>query len=81
MLRSHSNPVCDLFILSGSFELISTPTRVGSTDPDGLLTFKFDASASDWDNSVYMEIVKKLVDALNVKDGKSILECVAHSLQ
>jgi Ulp1 family protease len=49
----------------------------GSTDPDGLLTFKFDTSASDWDNDVYMGVVKKLADALSVNDGKSILDLPA----
>lgn len=52
---------------------------VGSPGPDGLLTFKFDISASDWDKGVYMGIVEKLVEALRLKDGKSILKCVSHS--
>ena len=48
----------------------------GSTDPEGLLTFKFDTSANDWDNEVYMVVVQNLLDSLVDKDGKSILECV-----
>ena len=53
-----------------------TLTCSGSSDPEGLLTFKFDTSASDWDNGVYMGVVRKLVDSVVFKDGKSILECV-----
>jgi hypothetical protein len=58
--------------------LIPASTCLGSSDLDGLLTFKFDKTASGWDNDVYVGLVQKLVDALVVKDGKSILECVAY---
>ena len=62
--------------------LIPIPTCLGSSDLDkGFLTFKFHKSASDWDENVYMGIVRKLVDAVIVKDGKSILECVPFFLQ
>ena len=64
------------YFLSGSFNLISTPTFSGST-----LTFKFDRFASDWEKDVYMVVVRELVDALDVTYENSILECVAHSLQ
>ncbi len=53
--------------------LISTCS--GSPDTEGLLTFKFDTSASDRDD-VHMGIVQKLVDAVVQKDGQTILECV-----
>ncbi len=52
---------------------------LGSTDPDGLLTFKFDTSASGWDNEAYVDVVQKLVELLVSRDGKSILECVSPS--
>ena len=52
------------------------PTCLGSSCPKGLLTFKFDTSAREWDGDVYMGIVQKLVDAISLKGGKSILECV-----
>jgi hypothetical protein len=52
------------------------PTYLGSSCPKGLLTFKFDTSAREWDGDVYMGIVQNLVDAVVPKDGKSILECV-----
>ena len=77
-LRSSSNPVYFFCIsFSGRFHLIPIPTCLGSSDLNkGFLTFKFHKSASDWDENVYMGIVRKLVDAVIVKDGKSILECV-----
>jgi hypothetical protein len=62
------------YFLSGSFNLISTPTCSGST-----LTFKFDRFARDWEKDVYMAVVRELVDALDVTNEKSILECVSHS--
>ena len=51
-------------------------TCLGYTGPEGLLTFKLDTTASDWDGTVYMAVVKKLADALQTKAQKSILECV-----
>lgn len=66
-----------LFFRFDNVVLTSSANVLGSTDPDGLLTFKFDTSASGWKNMVYMEIVQKLVDSLASKDGKSILECVS----
>ena len=60
---------------------IPIPTYSGSSDLlEGFLTFKFHTSASDWDDNAYMGIVRKLVDAVNVQNGKSILKC-APSLQ
>jgi hypothetical protein len=59
---------------SGRFHLIPIPTCLGSSDLlEGFLTFKFHTSASDWGDNVYMGIVRKLVDALVVRSGKSIL--------
>jgi hypothetical protein len=52
------------------------PTCSGSDDPEGLLTFKFDTSASGWDNGVYIGVIQRLLESLTLKDGKSILECV-----
>jgi len=80
-MRSNSNPVCFLYFFSGRFQLIPIPTYSGSSDLlEGFLTFKFHTSASDWDDNVYMGIVRKLVDAVNVQNGKSILK-YALSLQ
>ena len=59
--------------------LFSLLRQLGSSDADGLLTFKFDTGASGWDNEVYMSLVQTLVDSLASKDGKSILECVSDS--
>lgn len=50
---------------------------LGSDGPEGLLTFKFDTTASDWDDGVYMALVRRLVDALSPEVRKSILECVS----
>ncbi len=75
-MRSNSIPVCFFLNSSGSFDLTPTPTRLGDSDLEGFLTFKFDTSASDWDDNVYMGVVGKLVDAIKAKDGKSILKCV-----
>jgi len=63
------------FLRLGDVVLILAPTCSGSSDPEGLLTFKFDTSSSSWDNEVYMSVVQKLLEFV-VKDGKSILECV-----
>lgn len=43
---------------------------------DGLLTFKFDSVASDWNEKLYYELVSALTNALVSKDNKSTLECV-----
>lgn len=48
--------------------------KPGSSDLlEGSLTFKFHTSASDWDDNVYMGIVRKLVNAVAVKNEKSTL--------
>ena len=64
------------FFFFGHANLTPTPTCLGSSYSDGLLTFKFDTTASGWDGGVYVGVVQKLVDALVSKDDKSILECV-----
>ncbi|KAI0004477.1 hypothetical protein BJV74DRAFT_377469 [Russula compacta] len=48
--------------------------KPGSSYSDGLLTFKFDTTASGWDSDVYVGVVQKLVDVLVSKDDKSILD-------
>ncbi|KAI9443257.1 hypothetical protein H4582DRAFT_2072322 [Lactarius indigo] len=48
--------------------------KLGSHDANGLLTFKFDPVASDWDMKLYQELVRFLQGALVSKDGKSALD-------
>ena len=83
-VRLYSNPVFFIFYLGISFCDRShlsflSPTCLESSDvPGGSLTFKFHTSACDWDDDVYMGIVRKLEDVVNF--GKSISE-YAFSLQ
>ena len=49
---------------------------LGSLQHDGLLTFKFDSDANDWDVNLYSQLVQVLSGAVVSKDAKSILECV-----
>ena len=68
-----------VFLFRARFHLILIPTCLGSDDIlGGFLTFKFHTSASDWDDNVYLGIVRKLGEVM--KKGKSILE-YAPSLQ
>ncbi|KAI0250772.1 hypothetical protein BJV78DRAFT_535499 [Lactifluus subvellereus] len=39
-----------------------------------LYKFKFDTSSNGWDKGVYLRVVQGLVEALDSKDGKSILD-------
>jgi hypothetical protein len=71
-LQARYDPI---FLRLGNVVLILAQTWSGSSDPEGLLTFKFDKSSSSWDNEVYMGVIQKLLEFV-VKDGKSILECV-----
>ncbi|KAH9080499.1 hypothetical protein EDB83DRAFT_2339768 [Lactarius deliciosus] len=48
--------------------------KLGSHDANGLLTFKFDPDASDWDLKLYGELVRDLQRAVVSKDGKSVLD-------
>jgi hypothetical protein len=48
--------------------------KLGSTDDDGFLTFKFDSVASDWDEKLYYDLLSVLTSAVVSRDRKSTLD-------
>ncbi|KAH9002623.1 hypothetical protein EDB86DRAFT_2896932 [Lactarius hatsudake] len=73
---SSTTPLIQIYPLGTA--TIQSPTtngfKLGSHDANGLLTFKFDRFASDWDLKLYGELVRDLQRALVSKDGKSVLD-------
>ncbi len=47
-----------------SFSFPIAPTRLVSPHKDGVLNFKFDSSASDWNKELYSELIQVLLGLL-----------------
>ncbi|KAF8270824.1 hypothetical protein EI94DRAFT_1721987 [Lactarius quietus] len=72
---SHLKPL--IHILPSATAIVqysSAGFKLGSDHEDGLLTFKFDSDASDWDEKLYGNLVHVLSGALGLKAGKSTLD-------
>lgn len=75
---SHLEPLIQIHPLKLKTATIRHSTadgfKLGSPNPEGLLTFKFNLNTSDWDEKLYSELVQVLLGALVSKDQKSILD-------